>query len=585
MEEKYKGQMDALDSDSESESEDEGELATEQLDSEIMATLSALRSKDPSIYNKEHNFYAPDHGGPAKQQKDKSKPLHLRDYHRQNLLNGHSESKDTPVRTHAEKQDDLRRELVGQMHDEAPDGDDAGSDDDGFMIRKPGQKREAPTGPGVELDVEQADQDPENYLNNFMASRSWVPSRSSKFQPFESDDEDEDDRADNFEQAYNMRFEDPSKANEKLLTHSREAADKYSVRRDEVKGRKKGRQEERDRKDAEKAKREEEKSRLRRLKIEEAQEKWIKLKDAAGLRKQNLPDDKLLEFLEKGFEEGDWDKQMQRLLGEAYYDDKDEDVSAGMNMDRDRNQSNGKKSSKAKKPSWEDDIDIGDIVPDFDEEEERQRGNIVLSDEEVTGQVGADAGVEEVAVDKPDQETQKSSRKRQNRIARQKIAELVDTKIVDDELPVSKHTGFRYREGSPTTFGLSARDILMADDSQLNSYAGLKKLASYRDQQKKERDTRKLGKKARLRKWRRETFGKDEDEVVDGKREGEDADFEKWFNESRGAVAAGGTSGKQRKRKAEHLETNGGEEIKTKHKKKRKKSKSADTSEGGVAVA
>ncbi|KAK2799026.1 hypothetical protein FQN49_008958, partial [Arthroderma sp. PD_2] len=66
---------------------------------------------------------------------------------------------------------------------------------------------------------------------------------------------------------------------------------------------------------------------------------------------------------------------------------------------------------------------------------------------------------------------------------------------------------FRYRESSPVSFGLTAQDILMADDSQLNQYAGLKKLASFRDAEKKKRDHKRLGKKARLREWRKETFG------------------------------------------------------------------------------
>ncbi|KAG9626048.1 hypothetical protein KCU64_g18962, partial [Aureobasidium melanogenum] len=69
---------------------------------------------------------------------------------------------------------------------------------------------------------------------------------------------------------------------------------------------------------------------------------------------------------------------------------------------------------------------------------------------------------------------------------------------------------FRYRETSPTSFGLTARDILFADDTALNEYAGLKKLATWRNEDKKKKDKKKLGKKARLRQWRKETFGNEE---------------------------------------------------------------------------
>ncbi|KAI5284548.1 KRRI-Interacting protein 1 [Ascosphaera acerosa] len=72
----------------------------------------------------------------------------------------------------------------------------------------------------------------------------------------------------------------------------------------------------------------------------------------------------------------------------------------------------------------------------------------------------------------------------------------------------SKGIGFfRYRATSPISFGLTARDILLAEDKQLNQFAGLKKLAPFRDETAKRRDAKKLGKKARLREWRRDAFG------------------------------------------------------------------------------
>lgn len=445
--------------------------------------------------------------------------------------------------------------------DESADSDASVARD--FLVRKPGQKVEKQKPPEMDVDVALADKDPEGYLNTFMASRAWVPTESSAYQPFESDSE-EDDNADQFEHAYNLRFEDPAHANEKLLSHSREAAAKYSVRRDEPKGRKKGRQEESERKAAEKAQRDEERARLKRLKVDEAHEKWRRLKEAAGLKKQALPDEKLLEFLERGFEEGNWDQDMQELLGEAYYDEReDEDIGAGMDDNEQEEESAGKKKKKKnkRKPTWDDDIDIGDIVPSFDEEEERQRQNIRLSDDEEGSEAEAENGSN--VIEKQEQpELSKAAQKRQNRIARQKISNFVDNQLTTSDLPMAKHTGFRYRDASPTNFGLSSREILMADDSQLNQYAGLKKLASYRDQEKKMRDQKKLGKKARLRKWRRETFGKEvgDDDVDATKRlSTEDHEFEEWFNRGRGVLERSGSAGEGSKWKAKHLDGGHGE--------------------------
>jgi protein KRI1 len=90
---------------------------------------------------------------------------------------------------------------------------------------------------------------------------------------------------------------------------------------------------------------------------------------------------------------------------------------------------------------------------------------------------------------------------------------------VDDQLQLelnnsmpetSRSASFRYRETSPKSFGLTSRDILLADDKQLNEFAGLKKLAAFRDPDKKKKDLKHLGKKARLRKWRMDTFGNEE---------------------------------------------------------------------------
>ena len=43
---------------------------------------------------------------------------------------------------------------------------------------------------------------------------------------------------------------------------------------------------------------------------------------------------------------------------------------------------------------------------------------------------------------------------------------------------LKKTASFRYRDTSPNSFGLSSMDILLADDTQLNQYAGLKKAGS-----------------------------------------------------------------------------------------------------------
>lgn len=122
---------------------------------------------------------------------------------------------------------------------------------------------------------------------------------------------------------------------------------------------------------------------------------------------------------------------------------------------------------------------------------------------------------EEGGSNKKSKAQEKREQKRDARKERMRIEEAADRNLDLDInlLPGATKknaTRFRYRETSPQAFGLSAKDILMADDAQLNKFAGLKKLASFRDSEKKSRDRKKLGKKARVREWRKDTFGNEE---------------------------------------------------------------------------
>ena len=512
--------------DSEDE-DDEGMLASGALDAEINATLQAIRAKDPRVYDEKTTFYTAIEGESEEENGSsrpqiKEKPMFLSDYHRRNLLQGKidEETQDKIPITYAQQQEDLKNNIVKEMHAAAEHGLVDGAEVDGteeegddFLVRKHSRtngigNRVVPVKQAAVVDVETADRDPESFLSNFMAARAWVPSAASQFQPFESDDEEEDERADAFEAAYNLRFEDPQASNEKLMSHARDAAAKYSVRREATNSRKKARESERAKQEAEKREREEDKARLRKLKIDEAEEKISRIKEAAGIRGKTIKEQDWSKFLDEGWDDARWEEEMQKWFGDDYYADHDE----------------GDGSRKAQKPKWEDDINITDLVPDFDAEEEDGKPSFSLTDdEESPGEAqidGSDNGGStplsgrREATNKKDRKKKRDEQKKEARQERRKIEQLVDEKLnVDQALSNSskKHAGhFRYRETSPTAFGLTAHDILMASDSQLNQYAGLKKMAAFRDAEKKRKDKKRLGKKARLRQWRKETFGNEE---------------------------------------------------------------------------
>ncbi|KAF5848040.1 hypothetical protein GGP41_009231 [Bipolaris sorokiniana] len=453
------------------EEDDAADLLDEDLDEQVNATLQALRAKDPRIYNKEVKFYRdPEEGDNGAEDKKKEKPMTLRDYHTKNLLEGKfaiEEEEDAPPKTYAQEQEEARQDLVKAL-DAAGDGED----DDDFIVAKEKPEKPKDDRPKITAeDVEKADQDPETFLSNFMASRAWVPTKSARFQPLESDDEDEDAAADEWENSYNLYFEDTTGANEKIMTYARDAVASTTVRRDEKSGRRKAREAARAKREAEKREKEQELARLRKLKVEEMENKVKQIRKIGGLSGRDFNIDEWKDVLEADWSDEQWDAEMQKRFGDAYYGEEEED----------------KKSKKPKKPNLE---------------------------------------YEAALATKP---SKAASR-------------------------------FRYRETSPTSFGLTARDILLADDKALNEFAGLKKLATFRDPVKKKKDKKFLSKKARIRQWRKDTFGD---------AEGPKGGFESLVGEET-AIPTGDGPAKEKKKEKSEGNIVEGEKKKKKRSRKRK---------------
>ncbi|KAH0495692.1 hypothetical protein TgHK011_009226 [Trichoderma gracile] len=541
LEEKLKREEDDEDdSSSTDETEDEdGFLATEDLDAQISATLQAIRNKDPRVYDKDVTFYQPDDEAAAAGTKEKKeKPVFLRDYQREKLLRGDigGDDEEGAPKTYQQEQDAIKQSLLSEINaaKAEQDSDDSDEDEDGFIKRKeePAQTDSNGVHPSrakavklSEVDVNNADKDPETFLSNFMAARAWVPEDGSRWEAFESDDGEGDDRAEEFEQAYNLRFEDPEKSNEVLKSYARDFAAARSVRREEKTGRKRQRELEREKKEAEKQQRREDKARLRKLKLEETEAKLQKIKQAAGAFGKELTDEQWMKFLDDAWENDKWEDEMKKWFDEEYYAINEANAASDDEdaMDVDGDEEGGKKSKKKKpkKPKWDDDIDIKDIIPDFEDE---AKPKISLTDDEP--QEGDDDDDDDAEDEEPSAKKRKSSSdhkrakqesQKKARQERSKLEALVDAKLhlTDHDIlkkqekeAESSGGGFRYRETSPQAFGLTARDILLApSDKVLNEYAGLKKLATFRDVEKKRKDRKMLGKKARLRQWRRDVFG------------------------------------------------------------------------------
>ncbi|KAH0612657.1 uncharacterized protein H6S33_009037 [Morchella sextelata] len=512
------------DSEDDTDSEDEDDnamLATLELDREINATLTAIRKKDPRVYDGKTTFYTPipeeplsgDEQGTttaAAAAAKPEKPITLKDYHLRNLLSGTTPGadSDTPKpKTFVQEQADLKHSVVQSMHAAAAadsDSDDDDDDDDAFLTRKPQPEEPDADAPPPLPDLALADKNPDEFLNQFLSSRAWAASAPT---PALLDDDSEDDEtAEAFEKAYNFRFENPDvESRGTLVSYSRDAVSTNTVRREDKSARKTARERKREKREAEAAERAREMGRLRKLKMEELLEKVKVLQEAAGIEGAGEEDAEALErVLEGEWTEERVDEYIASRFGEEYYE-----------------------SGKADKPVFEDDIDIDDIVPGFEKEEGMGLDDDDDDEEKEEEEDAEDEGGVALNADDDDAEEEAPSKKRKSkkeakndeRKKKQKTKELKRKleKYVDDnydfeaQLPPpttgSKTRGFRYRETTPETYGLTSLDILTATDQDLNTYVGLKKLATFREPEKKKKDKKRYGKKKRLREWRKEVFG------------------------------------------------------------------------------
>lgn len=456
-----------------------------------MATLKALRAKDPRIYDKDAKFYTEAEAPDTADAPQKDASMTLRQFHTKNLLEGRllDDDDDAPPRTYAQEQEDLRKTLVQEMHAAADDADDD------FLVAKPKPATKKDRITITQDDVIKADHDPELFLSNYMESRAWVPADKTQFQPLESDDDEEDAAADDFEHAYNTYFEDTTGTNEKLTTYARDAVAATTVRRDEGNSRKKAREIARAKREAERKEREEDLARLRKLKVEEMEAKVQQIRKIGGLSGRDFNIDEWKDVLEADWSDDQWDREMAQRFGDAYYNAPDA-----------ASDSDAKKKKKPKKPEFDDDIDIKDLIPDFVDDSEDERPT--LSDDDANDDANDDETHDPTSKQrKRDRADAKSSARRDRRLIETLVSSTLQYETAQAAKPSKNPSRFRYRSTSPTSFGLTARDILLADDAALNEFAGLKKLAAFRDPDKKKKDKKFLSKKARLRQWRKDTFG------------------------------------------------------------------------------
>ncbi|KAI5953496.1 kri1 [Candida jiufengensis] len=489
------------DSESESSSEEEdefGDLITDDVEDGINQVLATIKSNPSKLLDPNVKFFKDPSNEPNSTTKAKSeKPLYLKDYHRQNLIDGsykefdESETVDGAksfVSEQKEERDKLLNDIKNAFNDEEEEEND--DEDDGFMKKKTKSKiDQIEDGENTKTkSLPDPERDQNGFLSAFLDQKAWIPQKGDKvinLDKIDQDDEEEfDDAVEDFENAYNFRFEDPNST--EIISYARNQA---TLRRSNTNSRKRKREKETEEKHKEEQKKEEKLKKRKISKLNKVIDRLSKIKEAVG----EDVDDAIIQkvfgdsLLNDDFDDADWDNKMSEIFNEQYY------------------------GAENEKPKWDDEIMDG-----YDYE-----------DEGVGGEDAEEYEQEEVIEEPPlkkskkDQLKDKKSAKKSKESLKQKAQEIIEanTLKIQEEIEEEQELGrgrsknknndttkFKYREVSPETFGLTTRDILLADDKQLNELIGIKKFAPYRAKELRLKDKRKLTKSKHLKEWRKETF-------------------------------------------------------------------------------
>lgn len=500
------GTRESGDESSTSEEEDEyGELVTEDVEDGINKVLSALRSGNTQeLLNPESKFFEdPEKAAELGNNKERHKPIYLKDYHRMNILSGQAlEDEDNEdanengtidgKQSYASQQNEERSQILKEIN-EAFDGDagekeNKGEEGDDVIVKKEHQ----PSVPGLKLP--DPEENGEEFLNAFYSNQAWIPHKGDELSNnMEEDDEAFDDAVENFENAYNFRFEDPNSAN--IISYARNQA---SLRRSDTSARRRKRDEAKQQKQLEKEEREKALHQRKTQKVRKLTDVLEQLQKESGKEiSQDLVKKITDTLMNSDFKVDEWDKVINELFDSEFY-------------------------SEEGKPTWDEDDEImADFYKEKEEDEKMQQdeGQEMRSDKEAPSDT-----------DEPPKKKAKKDKHDKKKSKRQ-LHEAVESAVDNNKLSLideveeerkprartkeEQDMKFRYREVSPESFGLTARDIFAADDSELNKYIGLKKFAPYRAKELKNKDKRKAAKPRRLKEWRKEVFHNEDGPLLD----------------------------------------------------------------------
>ncbi|KAJ1916987.1 Ribosome biogenesis protein Kri1 [Mycoemilia scoparia] len=487
----YISDSDVSDDESSSEEEDEiGELATPEVDLQIIKTIAAIRNKSKEIYDGNTRFFTDDdqQNNLPKSEK-KAAPLTIKDYQRAVLLEDggmvdeERELKIAKQMTHVEEQQHLKNELKRAAEDIETD------EDESLFVKRPKSAEEVEkedreykkyilenlgdNGSKGALNTPKSTDSEQGFLMDYIMNRGWINKDAGRIATYDEiveEDNEEVELAEQFETDYNFRYENDDKA--QIKTYSRGIED--SIRRGDDR-RKLARQRLGERKKLEKERKIEELKRLKNLKMQQIYDKLKKIQEITG--NANVGVDTI--DLDGDFDPEKYEEQMANVFDDEYYNEADN-----------------------KKPTWDDDVDISDLIPENQDGEAEE--NESKKSKKKKKKAAEKQNDEDFIMDADylpggdgfDDMSEKDKAKAAEDHSKN-VAEMLEDyyQLNYEDVIGDTPTRFKYHKSEPVSFGLTPEEILLADDMDINEFVSLKKLAPFRPEFKKEKDLQKIKKK------------------------------------------------------------------------------------------
>ncbi|XP_057504913.1 protein kri1 [Actinidia eriantha] len=498
---KKKGVVEDSDSDSEDESSLEEALEGEFIDSkkdlEFLNALIKVKNQDPELKNEEAKLFESENeeegeesGEEGGKIEKKERPMYLKDVAARHLIEEgpEFEEKEEKVKSYSEEQEEFRRAFL-DVAEEAFD------EDDGELLKERERKNNGNEDEDEEEEEEDGDavevgkkldeyfgkddnlDENEMFLKEYFRNRMWVAEARGKALDEEvlgfSEDEEEIEKQEDYERGFNFRFEENK--GDRVLGHSRVV--EGSVRK-KTNARKVQRKSKEERLAQAEFERKEELKHLKNLKKKEMKEKLNKIRDTAGLGENWVcPLDE--DDLEEEFDPEEYDRKMKEAFNDDYYDADDADPEFG--SDRDEG------GDELEKPNFDKEDELLGLPKGWDDVPGSGDGFLAARERNLKRRAENGGDHEDVkeAEEKVNEEGKQKKKQKMSKLKKEVLdKELEEYYKLDYEDTIGDiKTRFKYKEVGAKTYGLSAEEILMLDDKELNQYVSIKKLAPYREKE------------------------------------------------------------------------------------------------------